>query len=54
MSDIQHMDILDEVVCQLGNDLLDELFACLSTTALLLTESINKETNLVGILSPAK
>jgi len=32
-SDVRHADILDEVVRQLGDDLLGELFARLSTTA---------------------
>jgi hypothetical protein len=38
-SDIQHADVLDEVVCQLGDDLLEELFAWLTTTASLQDES---------------
>jgi hypothetical protein len=35
------MDVLDEVVHQLGDDLLDELFARLSTSASLLAESVD-------------
>jgi hypothetical protein len=38
-SNVWHVDVLDEVVRQLGNDLLDELFARLSTSASLLAES---------------
>jgi hypothetical protein len=53
-SDIQHTDVLDKVVCQLGDDLLDELFACLATTASLPVESINEDANPVGFLSPAE
>jgi hypothetical protein len=40
-SDVQHMDILNEVVCQLGDDLLDELFARISTSASLPAESVD-------------
>jgi hypothetical protein len=40
-SDIRHMDVLDEVVRQLGDDLLDELFAHLSTSASLPAESVD-------------
>jgi hypothetical protein len=31
-SDVRHMDILNKVVCQLGDDPLDKLFTRLSTT----------------------
>jgi hypothetical protein len=44
----------DKVVCQLGDDVLDELFAHLATTASLLAESINEDADLVGFLSPAQ
>jgi hypothetical protein len=48
------MDILDEVVRQLGDNLLDELFAHLATTASLLAESIDEDVDLAGFPSPAK
>jgi hypothetical protein len=48
-SDIRHTDVLDEVIRQLGDDLLDELFACLSRSASLPAESVDgDETDLVG------
>jgi hypothetical protein len=40
-SDVRHTDVLDEVVRQLGDDLLDKLFACLSTSASLPAESVD-------------
>jgi hypothetical protein len=54
MSDIQPADIFDKVIHQLGDDLVDVLFACLSTTTSLLAELINKEMDLAGSLSLAK
>jgi hypothetical protein len=38
-SDIRHADVLDKVIRQLGDDLLDELFARLSTSASLPAKS---------------
>jgi hypothetical protein len=40
-TDVQHTDVLDEVVRQLGDDLLDELFAWLSTSASLPAKSVD-------------
>ncbi|KAJ7746085.1 hypothetical protein B0H14DRAFT_3514389 [Mycena olivaceomarginata] len=40
-SDVRHTDVLDEVVRQLGDDLLNELFARLSTSASLPAESVD-------------
>jgi hypothetical protein len=40
-TDVRHTDVLDEVVRQLGDDLLNELFAWLSTSASLLAESMD-------------
>jgi hypothetical protein len=49
MSDVRHTDVLNEVVCQLGDDLLDELFAHLSSSASLPAESVDgDETDPVG------
>jgi hypothetical protein len=42
-SDIRHTDVLDEVVRQLGDDLLDKLFARLSTSASLPAKSVDGE-----------
>ncbi|KAJ7851839.1 hypothetical protein B0H14DRAFT_3451154 [Mycena olivaceomarginata] len=53
-SDVWHTDILDEVVCQRGDDLLDELFACLATATSLLAELIDEDTDPVGFPSPAE
>jgi hypothetical protein len=50
---VRHTDVLDEIIRQLGDN-LNELFACLATTALLPAELINKDTDLVGFLSPAE
>jgi hypothetical protein len=50
MSDVQHIDILNKVIHQLGDDFLDELFARLSTTTLLLAELIGKDMDLAGFL----
>jgi hypothetical protein len=47
-ADVQHTNFLDKVICQLGNDFLGELFACLSTTTSLLAEPIDKETDPAG------
>jgi hypothetical protein len=46
MSDIQPADIFDKVIHQLGDDLVDVLFARLSTITSLLAELINKEMDL--------
>jgi hypothetical protein len=54
MSNIQHTKILDDIVHQLGDDLLDELFACLSTITLLPAEFIDIEMDPMGFPSPAK
>jgi hypothetical protein len=40
-SNIQHTDVLDEVVHQLGDNLLNELFARLSTSPSLPAESVD-------------
>jgi hypothetical protein len=48
------MDVLDEVIRQLGDNLHNELFACLATTASLPAESINEDVDLVGFPSPAE
>jgi hypothetical protein len=53
-SDVWHTDVLDEVVHQLGDNLLDKLFACLAATALLLAESIDEDGDPVGFPSPAE
>jgi hypothetical protein len=42
-SNIRHAGILDEVVRQLGDDLLDKLFAQLSSSALLPAESVDRD-----------
>jgi hypothetical protein len=42
-SDIRHADVLDEVVRQLGDNLLDELFAQLSTSASLPAELADRD-----------
>jgi hypothetical protein len=42
-SDVRHTDVLDEVVRQLGDDLLDELFVRLSTSASLPAESVDRD-----------
>jgi hypothetical protein len=47
-SDIGHADILDEVVRQLGDDLLKELFARLTTTTSLPDESAGEDTDPAG------
>jgi hypothetical protein len=54
MSNFQHMDVLDEVVCQPGDDLLNEPFARLATTASLPAESIDEDADLVGFPSSAE
>jgi hypothetical protein len=54
VSDVWHTDILDKVVCQLGDDPLNELFACLATTTSLPAESINEDADLVGFASLAE
>jgi hypothetical protein len=48
------MDILDEVIRQLGDDLLDKLFAHLSTTALLPAELDDREMEPAGFPSLAE
>jgi hypothetical protein len=54
-SDIRHADVLGEVVRQLGDDLLDELFARLSTSASLPAESVDgDEMELAGFPRPAE
>jgi hypothetical protein len=47
-SDIRHTDILNKVVRQLGDDLLDELFAHLSTSTSLPAESADEDTDPAG------
>jgi hypothetical protein len=54
MSDVWHTDVLDKVVCQLGDDLLDELFTCLATIALLPKELINEDADPAGFPSLAE
>jgi hypothetical protein len=50
MSDVRHTDVLDEVVCQLGDDLLEELLARLSTSTSLPAESVDRdETKTAGV-----
>jgi hypothetical protein len=54
-SDVRHADVLDEVVRQLGDDLLDELFARLSTSASLPAESADgDEMEPAGFPRPAE
>jgi hypothetical protein len=54
-SDVWHADILDEVVRQLGDDLLNELFARLSTSASLPAESADgDEMEPAGFPRPAE
>jgi hypothetical protein len=53
-SDVRHTDVLDEVVRQLGNDLLGELFARLSTTASLPDELADGDADLAGFPSSAE
>jgi hypothetical protein len=54
-SDVRHADVLDEVVRQLGDDLLEELFARLSTSASLPAESVDgEEMEPVGFPRPAE
>jgi hypothetical protein len=54
-ADVRHTDVLDEVVRQLGDDLLDELFARLSTSTLILAESVDgDEMELTGFPRPAE
>jgi hypothetical protein len=49
------VDVLDEVVRQLGDDRLDELFAQLSTSASLPAESVDgDEMELAGFPRPAE
>jgi hypothetical protein len=48
------MDILNEVICQLGDDLLDELFTRLATTASPPAESTDEDADLTGFPSLAK
>jgi hypothetical protein len=52
--DIWHMDVLDKVIRQLGDDLRDELFTRLSTTASLLAELIDRDMDPTGFPSPAE
>jgi hypothetical protein len=54
MADVQHTNILDNVVHQLGDDLLNELFTCLATAASLPAESIDEDVGPAGFLSLAK
>jgi hypothetical protein len=54
-SDVWHADVLDEVVRQLGDDLLDKLFAWLSTSASLPAESVDgDEIEPAGFPRPAE
>jgi hypothetical protein len=54
-SDVRHADVLDEVIRQLGDDLLEELFARLSTSASLPAESVDgDEMKPVGFPRPAE
>jgi hypothetical protein len=54
-SDVRHTDVLDEVVRQLRDDLLDELFARLSTSASLPAESVDgDEMEPAGFPRPAE
>jgi hypothetical protein len=55
LADVRHTDVLDEVVRQLGDDLLDELFAWLSTSASLPAESVDgDEMEPAGFPRPAE
>jgi hypothetical protein len=47
-SNVRHADVLDEVVHQLGDDLLEELFAQLTTTASLPDEPAGEDTDPAG------
>jgi hypothetical protein len=42
-ADVRHTDILGKVVRQLGDNLLNELFARLSTSASLPAESVDRD-----------
>jgi hypothetical protein len=54
-SDVRHADVLDEVMRQLGDNLLEELFARLSTSASLPAESVDRdEMEPVGFPRPAE
>jgi hypothetical protein len=53
-SDIWHTDVLDEVVRQLGDNLLNELFARLATTASLPAESTDEDADPTGFPSLAE
>jgi hypothetical protein len=53
-SDVRHTDVLNEVVRQLGDNLLDELFARLTTSASLPAESADENTDPAGFHPMAK
>jgi hypothetical protein len=53
-SDVWHADVLDEVICQLGDDLLDELFTRLATSTSLPAESADEDADPMGFLSSAE
>jgi hypothetical protein len=53
-SDVQHTDILDEVVRQLGDNLLGKLFARVATTASLPDKSGNEDADPAGFPTPAE
>jgi hypothetical protein len=54
VSNVRHMDVLDEVVRQLGDDLLDELFARLATSVSLPAELADGDTDPAGFPSLAE
>jgi hypothetical protein len=54
-SDVRHTDVLDEVVPQLGDNLLNKLFVRLSTSASLPAESVDgDEMEPAGFPCPAE
>jgi hypothetical protein len=53
-SDIWHRDVLDEVIHQLGDNILNELFNRLATTTSLPVESTDEDADPTGFPSPAK
>jgi hypothetical protein len=52
-SDVQHTDVLDEVVRQLGGD-LSELFTPVATSTSLPDESADEDTDPAGFPTPAE
>jgi hypothetical protein len=53
-SDVRHTDVLDEIVRQLGDDLLGELFARVATIASLPDESADEDVDPAGFPTSAE